>query len=116
MARRTTELQDKGTGADLMKTNLMRGFAIVLGWVVLQTPSIARACAVCSAGRDEENADAFLWSTLFMSVMPLAAIGTLVYVLYKRMQKLEQETERGPDGLPLRRHTVPVQRQDTPIA
>lgn len=99
-----------------MMKNLMRGFAVVLSWVVLQTPSIAQACAVCSAGRDEENADAFLWSTLFMSAMPLAAIGTLVYVLYKRMQKLEQETERGPDGLPLRRVRVPVPRPDTPIA
>ncbi|MEZ7980569.1 MAG: hypothetical protein QMC74_12855 [Myxococcota bacterium] len=110
------ELQDEGMGADLMMKNLMRGFAIVLGWMVLQTPLIARACAVCSAGKDEENADAFLWSTLFMSVMPLAAIGTLVYVLYKKMQKLEQETERGPDGLPLRRSRVPVPTPDTPIA
>ena len=59
---------------------------------VLALPSVGQACAVCSAGKDEENAAAFLASTVFMSVMPLAAIGTLVYVLYRRIQKLEAET------------------------
>lgn len=63
----------------------------VAGWLILQTPKVAQACAVCSAGKDEENAAAFLISTLFMSLMPLIAIGTLVYVLYRRIQKLEEE-------------------------
>lgn len=58
---------------------------------LLWAPSIARACAVCTAGRDEENAFAFLMTTIFMSLMPLAAIGLVVFVLWRRMQKLEAE-------------------------
>jgi len=58
----------------------------------VQLPVVAQACSVCSAGRDEENAAAFLLSTIFMSLLPLIAIGTLVYVLWRRIQKLEAET------------------------
>ena len=53
-------------------------------------PRLALACAVCSAGREDENQAAFLISTIFMSLLPLAALGTLVYVLWRRYQKLEQ--------------------------
>ena len=47
---------------------------------------------MCTAGRDEENQAAFLWSTLFMSLLPLITIGTLVFVIWRRYQKLEAET------------------------
>ena len=66
----------------------------LMGWCVLSltaAPSIAQACAVCTAGRDEENALAFLLSTIGMSLMPLVALGTLVFVLWRRIQKLEAE-------------------------
>ena len=66
----------------------------LMAWCVLlltAAPSIARACAVCTAGRDEENAAAFLLSTIGMSLMPLVALGTLVFVLWRRIQKLEAE-------------------------
>jgi len=74
--------------------------ALVSWWVVL-SPSIAAACSVCTAGRDEENAAAFLISTIFMSVLPLLAIGTLVFVLWRRIQKLEAEAAlaRSPEEL-----------------
>lgn len=65
---------------------------MVMAWVVLQAPAIANACSVCTAGRDEENQTAFLLSTLFMSLLPLLAIGTLVFVIWRRYQKLEAET------------------------
>lgn len=79
-------------------------FAAISVWLVLQTPVAAQACAVCSAGKDEENALAFLLSTIFMSLMPLGAIGTLVFVLWRRIQKLEQEQARPPasDAQPTR--------------
>ena len=63
-----------------------------LVWLIVQLPTVAQACSVCTAGRDEENAAAFLLSTIFMSLLPLIAIGTLVYVLWRRIQKLEAET------------------------
>ena len=72
--------------------------AALTGLVIL-TPELARACAVCTAGRDEENQLAFLLSTLGMSLMPLIAIGTLVFVLWRRIKKLEAETAVAADAL-----------------
>jgi hypothetical protein len=63
-------------------------------WILVQLPSIAQACSVCTAGREEENQTAFLLSTIFMSLLPLIALGTLVFVLWRRIQRLEgQVTE-----------------------
>jgi hypothetical protein len=67
--------------------------AMGLAWAVVLSPAVAEACAVCTAGRDEENAFAFLMTTIFMSIMPLVGFGTLVFVLWRRMQKLERERE-----------------------
>ena len=58
--------------------------------VILATPRMALACAVCTAGRDDESNAAFLVSTIFLSLLPLIALGTFVYVLWRRFQKLEQ--------------------------
>lgn len=63
-----------------------------LTWWIVQLPTLAHACSVCTAGRDEENQTAFLLSTLFMSLLPLVALGTLVYVLWRRYKKLEADT------------------------
>ncbi len=68
------------------------GLSALVAWVIVQSPRVAEACAVCTAGRDEENQAAFLWSTLFMSLLPLISIGTLVFVIRRRYQKLEAET------------------------
>ena len=57
---------------------------------ILATPRMALACAVCTAGRDDESNAAFLVSTIFLSLLPLVALGTFVYVLWRRFQKLEQ--------------------------
>ena len=79
-----------------MNTILRRpslSIAPIIAAVLLHLPSVASACAVCTAGRDEENAFAFLMTTIFMSIMPLAAIGTLVWVLWRRIQKLEAQRE-----------------------
>ena len=69
----------------------------LLAWVIVQIPGAAEACAVCSAGRDEENAAAFLISTIFMSLLPLIAIGSIVYGLWRRIQKFESEKEARRD-------------------
>lgn len=65
--------------------------AFCTAWILVSAPRAALACAVCSAGRDDESNTAFLISTIFLSVLPLAALGTLVFVLWKRIQKLEVE-------------------------
>lgn len=71
--------------APLVTSALASAFVTVLVW----TPRVAEACAVCSAGRDEENQTAFLVSTIFLSLLPLAALGTLVFVLWRRIRRLE---------------------------
>jgi hypothetical protein len=87
-----------------MKRTMMRISTSVLtaalAWLIVQLPAVAQACSVCTAGRDEENAAAFLLSTIFMSLLPLIAIGTLVYVLWRRIQKLEAETAISSTAVP----------------
>ncbi|MBY0398707.1 hypothetical protein K2X89_00290 [Myxococcota bacterium] len=63
-------------------------------------PRLASACAVCTSGRDDESNTAFLISTIFLSLLPLAALGTLVFVLWRRIRRLESESADGA-GLPL---------------
>lgn len=70
-----------------------RMFAAWTAMLLVHLPSLASACAVCTAGRDEENAFAFLMTTIFMSLMPLIAVGTLIFVLWRRIQRLEAERE-----------------------
>ncbi len=60
---------------------------------ILFLPRAGMACAVCTAGRDDESNAAFLVSTIFLSLLPLVALGTFVYVLWRRFQKLEQSRE-----------------------
>jgi hypothetical protein len=80
-----------GAGAESRVRAAIAG-VVALGVVsiLVGAPRLALACAVCSAGREDENQTAFLISTIFMSLLPLAALGTLVYVLWRRYQKLEQ--------------------------
>jgi hypothetical protein len=67
-----------------------------LGWIavavlaVAAVPELARACAVCGAGR-EENRMAFLLTTLFLSVVPLLAIGGIVVWLRHRARVVALE-------------------------
>jgi heme/copper-type cytochrome/quinol oxidase subunit 2 len=67
-------------------------------WVVVQVPSVAAACSVCTAGRDDENAAAFLISTIFMSLTPLIVIGGIIYLLVHRVRKFEAERQARRDA------------------
>lgn len=72
---------------------LARCFAsIVALGIVVAAPRLADACAVCTSGRDDESNTAFLISTIFLSLLPLAALGTLVFVLWRRIRALETES------------------------
>ena len=46
-------------------------------------------------------------TTLFMSLMPLLAIGTLIFVLWRRIQKLEAEREDAPAPVTTGRQKAP---------
>ena len=59
-------------------------------------PSLAQACAVCMGGREDDTRLAFLISTGFMSVLPLAVIGGLVWWLVRRARAREREALPAP--------------------
>lgn len=65
--------------------------------IVVASPRLVSACAVCTSGRDDESNTAFLISTIFLSLLPLAALGTLVFVLWRRIRALEAESGRAED-------------------
>ncbi len=71
----------------------LRGIAGALAAAIVLSPRVLLACAVCTSGRDDESNAAFLVSTIFLSLLPLGALGTLVYVLWRRFQKLEQAND-----------------------
>lgn len=73
--------------------------------VILLSSRVALACAVCSTGREDETNTAFLVSTIFLSLLPLAALGTLVFVLWRRIQRLEE-----PEAVPADRSSLPLSR------
>lgn len=52
-------------------------------------PRAAWACAVCVAGSDDGSRAAFLVTTVFLSVLPLAAVGAIVWWLRRRARELE---------------------------
>ncbi len=54
-------------------------------------PGLCEACAVCFSGRDETRA-AFLATTLLLSGLPLALIGSLVFWLRRRARLLRRES------------------------
>lgn len=62
--------------------------------LVVQAPRVAAACAVCSAGREDETRLAFLLTTILLSVLPPLAVGGTVWWIVRRARTLE--TSRVP--------------------
>ena len=62
--------------------------AIALG--ILASPETAGACSVCFSGTDETRA-AFLATTVLLSVLPLAMVGSLVFWLRRRSLALDRQ-------------------------
>jgi hypothetical protein len=52
-------------------------------------PDSAAACSVCYAGA-EESRKAFLLTTAFLSVLPLAMFGSLFWWFRRRFRELDQ--------------------------
>lgn len=75
---------------------MKQAMRFLVGWLIVELlPRTAQACSVCTAGRDDETNQAFLFSTLFLSVLPLAGLGTLVFVLWRRIRALEAADASG---------------------
>ena len=83
----------------------MRRCAIrgALGWVLvmaaallLAAPEAAEACSVCSAAQDDSVREAFLVTTVFLSVLPLLLVGGFAWWLRRRVRELEAGSEQPP--------------------
>ena len=91
-----------------MKPLLARVLPILAVACFVLAPELASACAVCSAGRDEENRFAFLATTIFMSLFPLSIIGGMGLWLRKRARELS--------GLPVEEDEGSEATRDTRLA
>lgn len=72
----------------------MRIFSGITLVVLLWAPKIVEACSVCSVGREDENRVAFLITTVFLSLLPLAMIGGTVWWFWRRSRQLAREQVR----------------------
>jgi len=68
-------------------------FALFAAGLVWLTPVVAAACSVCFSGAEESRA-AFIGTTVFLSVLPLAMIGGLVWWIWRRLRALESSPPR----------------------
>ena len=65
-------------------------------WLILIGPGVVEACAVCSAGREDESRTAFIIGTAFMTALPMILVGGLVWWIRKKTREaadLAQELE-----------------------
>jgi hypothetical protein len=72
----------------------VKRFKLVAVALVLSAPGIALACPVCFATKNEANRAAFFNSTMFLSLIPLAMMGAVIYGVYRKVKAHEaQERE-----------------------
>lgn len=76
----------------------MRGAALLcaalFGAALLAlVPDVAHACPVCFDA-NEANRDAFVWTTVFMSALPLSIVGGIVLWLRQSAREREDEITR----------------------
>lgn len=73
-----------------MSARLRRATSAVVVAISLGIPGLAEACSVCMSGREDENRLAFIVTTIFMSVLPLAMIGGLGWYLRRRSRAIAE--------------------------
>ena len=64
--------------------------------VVCASPSLALACPVCFSATDE-NRTAYLVATLFMTLFPLALIGTLIWFVREKYREADEPASSAPE-------------------
>ena len=60
----------------------------LIATVVFAIPAWAQACAVCFGGEDD-NRQAFIDTTVILTVLPLLVIGLFVWLMVRRISKVE---------------------------
>jgi hypothetical protein len=69
-----------------VSTHVQRLIALA---VTLMSASVAFACPVCGADKDDAARQAFFDTTIFLSLLPLAMFGGLVYWFVRRARAAE---------------------------
>ena len=59
---------------------------VAVGTILIWLPSVANACAVCMSGREEDTRFAFIWTTAFLTAMPLALVGGVILWIRRRVK------------------------------
>lgn len=75
--------------------------------IVVATPRIAAACAVCLGGTGGGTPQAFGIGVLTLSVLPLAMFGGIVFYLRRRAKAIEREASERRDAAPTRAASSP---------
>ena len=65
--------------------------AALLTWA----PRVAHACPMCFTGANS-NAQAFVWGSVLLMLVPTTALGTLGYLAYRRIKAIEQSQAPRP--------------------
>lgn len=73
----------------------MRGVSALAAIVAWGVPALALACPVCFDA-NEANRDAYLGTTILLSLLPLAFVGGVVLVLRVRARAHEKAHETSP--------------------
>lgn len=66
-----------------------------LGLCLGSLSSAAYACPVCFSAKDEAQRQAFFDTTVFLTLLPLAMIGGVIYWIGRRVRKLDLEQAEG---------------------
>jgi len=64
-----------------------------LALLVASSPSVAQACAVCFSGRSDEQREAFIFMTGFLTFLPLILLGFGVWAFIRRVRRIEAEND-----------------------
>ena len=76
-----------------MTTTLRSALATAFVAIAVATPRLAAACAVCMGGVGGGTQKAFATGSLFLSVMPLAVVGTTVWYVRRRAKAIQREAD-----------------------
>jgi hypothetical protein len=80
----------------------MRALTLAAATALLLAPGLAEACSVCFGGQDQSRT-AFIVTTAFLSVLPLALVGGLAFWIRTRAKALEARQQALLVGEPWKR-------------
>ena len=78
----------------------MRLWALrILALLIVASPSVAQACAVCFSGRSDEQREAFLITTVFLTFLPLILLGLAIGWFVRRVRRIEAEHDAAAEAV-----------------